>query len=259
MIRRLAGLTSNDLPLITVGVVVGCVCCGVVGFVDYGRLGGLVGGFAGAFAGYLAGYCLSLVAEVTIGPRHMRGRGWQRRLFHSARRLLQLAFMLAICYEIHWILNFQTLANDYAIGAKVLVHAQRQEDPAQLAERLENKRWLVALGAARPLRWAMHQDYIATHEAVLHLIDAVGANVQGPGPQDPMPDIVPVAVDASWRDEQWREVAGSEQKLAKIGAAICSYSQSRMTSDRTRTLLLRFLPNELFLIDAPLVEDLDEI
>lgn len=279
--RRIAG---DDLPIISSCTIAAGITSAVFGAIDLQWVGAACGAVLGLFTGFLAGFCLSILAEGFLGvradlPDPETGQLPPRPPLYDVRRwvslLFQLAFMLAVTYEIFWLAHFQTQAVNHALALRLARQLQGKVDRAMVAESLMESRWLVAASTSRPLRWWLKEDYLEGNQAMLQAIDLLQPRENSPQPvpipvppqrqvpgelqvrsaaapqvrlvhfQSPEPFEQPDSPDSP--DQADSDARQNVAQAVVLAAEVCAGARHRLQRDLPKTLLLRFVPIEQFL------------
>jgi hypothetical protein len=184
----------------------------VFGAIDLEMLGGIVGGVVGLFAGALIGEVLDLLLAPFFVPKGSNTAGrW-------IMRILRLAFLVVFCHELFWMVNFVSLAATHNVGARINRLIVRGETRQSVQDTLKEKRWQVAVFAARPTRWLLLGDIQNSAETTRELIDGVTAGR--------------VAVDGA---------------LDARGRDIAARTDTMLDRYMPRTWLLRYLPRDVLI------------
>jgi hypothetical protein len=157
----------------------GLILGAVFGAIDLELLGGIVGGAVGLIAAALLGELIDLLVAPFRGGKQANTAGkW-------VGRVLALAFVVVFAHEVFWMLNFVSLAATHNIGARINRMVVRGEKPQTVQDNLKEKRWQVAVFAARPIRWFLLGDIHATARSTQDLVDdVIGGKVSVDGALD---------------------------------------------------------------------------
>jgi hypothetical protein len=278
---------AEDTPWLSGAALIGVAVCAYVGYLDQGKIGAVVGGMFGWFAGSLVGYCLSLLAEALLGSVDDDRPGFRvgllrritGRLARSVMRLVQLAFMLAICHELLWAVRFQTLSTNHHLGTRLAGVEETTDDVRALRRSLHRRRWLVATSASRPVSWCLNDDYLESNITTLKMVDwlttapihvsppSTNQPVNRPGNDDDDTLTIPPGmlrlVAYRGRPESRPAVVVNGEpgsgppltidKLHELGQEICRSAELTVQDDLPRTLLLRFLSPDVVLMKKDLL------
>ena len=271
---------------IAIGVFAGALGCGIVealvekhpgahrGLILLGAIGGgaigaadleLVGVLSGAVAGGIAAYFCGAVLVGFVGAFTPRAKPPDEQAAGQAdpspaapavgaffggllARLVGIALLVVLAHETYWVVNVGALAANHDIGAMITQATYRGDSRESLRYDLRNRRWVVAVFTARPLRWCLSEEVADVNRGMLQFVDFLNGKAIPPeGPQGWKEILVGTAAEWFFQSDNWLVEKAANRPLNMIGAGLCVATEQQLDECLGKTWLLKYVPTEKLL------------
>jgi len=244
------------------GALLGAADLEIAGAISGAAVGGIAAYFAG---GVLVGLVGAFSPPAKQGPVDEAGEPAQETpasppprvsvagmLGGLLARLVGVALLVVLAHETYWVVNVGALASDRDLAARITQATYRGDSRESLRHDLRNRRWMVAVFTARPLRWCISEKVSETNHGVLQFIDFLDG--RGPEPKEPQSwkeILVGTAAEWFFQSDNLLVEKAANHPLNMIGTAICRATEEQVDECLARTWFLRYVPTEKLFGEDP--------